>query len=107
MLKTPMRSANYFEDKVEDRLAEGVKALGGLAFKFKPLGIIGVPDRIVLLPGGRLIFVELKKPDGTVKPWQRRMHETLRGLGFRVEVLWSLGMVDTFIHSVSNQSMPT
>jgi hypothetical protein len=87
----------YLEDKVEDELAEGVAALGGIAFKFKPFGIIGVPDRIVLLPGGRLIFVELKKPDGVLKPWQSRMHQTLRELGFRVEVLWSIGQVHHFI----------
>jgi hypothetical protein len=92
---------NYLENRVEDKLAKGVKAFGGLAFKFKPFGIIGVPDRIVLLPGGRLIFVELKKPDGTVKPWQTRMHETLRNLGFRVEVLFTLSQVATFLASVN------
>lgn len=87
-------SAEYLEDKVEDRLAKAVECLGGLAFKFKPFGIIGVPDRIVLLPGGRLIFVELKKPDGTVKPWQTRMHNRLRSLGFKVLVLYTLRQVD-------------
>lgn len=89
------------ECKVETHLATGVEARGGIAFKFKPFGIIGVPDRIVLLPGGRLIFVELKRPvGGVVKPWQSRMHQKLRELGFRVEVLSDIGMVDTFIRSV-------
>lgn len=89
------------EAKVEDHLAEGVLALGGLAFKFKPFGIIGVPDRIVLLPGGRLIFVELKRSvGGVVKPWQGRMHQTLRDLGFRIEVLWTIQQVDEFLSSV-------
>lgn len=85
------------EEDVENRLAKGVTALGGIAFKFKPFGIIGVPDRIVLLPGGRLIFVELKKHDGKVKPWQDRMHTKLRKLGFRVEVLWSVSDVELFL----------
>lgn len=88
------------EEDVENRLAKGVIALGGIAFKFKPFGIIGVPDRIVLLPGGRLIFVELKKVDGVVAPWQRRMHARLRKLGFRVELLWSYTDVDRLLRTV-------
>ena len=85
------------EADVEDELSAGMAHLGGLYFKFRPFGIIGVPDRICLLPGGRLIFVELKKPRGTVKPWQARMHTRLRELGFRVEVLWSIQQVRTFV----------
>lgn len=88
------------EADVEDSLTEGVVLLGGLAFKFKPFGIIGVPDRIVLLPGGRLIFVELKQPDGRVFAWQTRMHKTLRDLGFRVEVLWTIEQVNRFLLSL-------
>lgn len=89
------------EAKVEDCLVDGVESLGGLAFKFVPAGIIGIPDRIVLLPGGRLIFVELKKPDGKVKPWQTRMHQTLRNLGFRVEVLWTIEQVNGFLRHLA------
>ncbi len=85
------------EADVEDELSAGMAHLGGLYFKFRPFGIIGVPDRICLLPGGRLIFVELKKPRGVVKPWQWRMHERLRELGFRVEVLFSIAQVRAFL----------
>jgi hypothetical protein len=93
--------APLLEAKVEDALAEGVTALGGIAFKFKPFGVIGVPDRIVLLPGGVLIFVELKRPiGGVVKPWQSRMHEKLRNLGFRVEVLSTIQLVHRFLRTL-------
>lgn len=88
------------EADVEKTLADGVVVLGGIAFKFVPAGIIGIPDRIVLLPGGRIVFVELKKPKGIVKPWQRRMHKTLRDLGFRVEVLWTVEQVQDFLLSL-------
>lgn len=88
------------EADVEECLGDGVEALGGLAFKFRPFGIIGVPDRIVLLPGGRIIFVELKQPTGKVKSWQSRMHKTLRDLGFRVEVLWTREQVGHFLLTV-------
>lgn len=103
MAKRPSLSSadKVLEDKVETRFTEGVTALGGIAFKFKPFGIIGVPDRIVLLPGGILMFVELKKWDGTVKPWQQRMHDKLRELGFRVEVLFGYADVSTFFEAMS------
>lgn len=102
-------SANYLEDRVEKRLGDGLKArfdipwLGEPSyfyFKFRPAGIVGIPDRILLLPGGRLIFVELKKPDGQRSPMQIRMHATLRRLGFLVATLYTLEQVDNFLHSL-------
>lgn len=90
---------DYQEHEVESRLGNGLQARFDdfLYFKFKPFGIIGVPDRILLLKGGRLIFIELKKPGGIVKPWQKRMHIRLRRLGFRVELVWTYDQVDGFL----------
>lgn len=49
------------ESRIETHLREKVKEAGGLAIKFFCIAFTGLPDRIVLMPGGRLWFVELKK----------------------------------------------
>ena len=58
------------ESEIEARLVRGVKALGGVAYKFVSPGNVGVPDRVVVLPGGRVIFVELKAEGGRLSPMQ-------------------------------------
>ena len=50
------------EKSIEKKLADAVKKRGGLAPKFVSPGLDGMPDRIVLMPGGRLAFVEVKAP---------------------------------------------
>lgn len=58
------------ERTVERYLVEAVKALGGTAYKFSSPGTSGVSDRIVVLPGNRVWFVELKSPTGRLTPLQ-------------------------------------
>jgi len=74
------------ESRVEKVLTWEVKDRGGWAIKFLP-SVSGLPDRIILLPGGRICFVETKSPTGTVKPHQTVVHNRLRRLGFEVIVL--------------------
>lgn len=69
---------------------------GAWAVKLNPIGLRGLPDRMLLLPGGTIIFVELKIPTGRLSRLQRVVHERLRKLGFRIEVLWSRDQVDQF-----------
>lgn len=80
------------EKRVEQVLGWEVKALGGWSIKLLP-SVSGLPDRMVLLPGGRLIFVETKAPTGTVAPHQTVIHNRLRRLGFEVVVLASTAAV--------------
>ena len=78
------------EAVVERRLVRVVKELGG--FTVKLVQGEGLPDRLVLLPGGRVVFVELKKPrGGVVAPLQVLRHRELDGLGFSTVVCWALG----------------
>ena len=75
------------EKYIEKKLADAVKARGGLAPKFTSPGFDGMPDRIVLMPGGRMAFVEVKAPGKKPRPLQAARHRLLRDLGFRVFVL--------------------
>lgn len=75
------------ENLIEKHLVAEVKKTGGVAYKFVSPGRRSVPDRIVLLPGGRLVFVECKAPGEPPRADQLREHERLRALGFSVVVL--------------------
>ena len=75
------------EKTIEQKFVMEVKRVGGLALKFTSPGFDGVPDRIVLLPGGKMAFVEVKAPGEKPRPLQLARHRLLRRLGFRVYVL--------------------
>lgn len=63
------------------------KARGWLPLKFVSPGFSGVPDRIILQPGGRIVFVETKAPGRAARARQARVHALLRSYGFRVVIL--------------------
>lgn len=73
--------------------------------KFLPDFARGFPDRIVLLPGGRLVWAELKRPRGGVlSPSQLVQHTVLRRLGQRVEVVWTEEQADDLIRELMTGS---
>lgn len=88
------------EKDIEKKLVDGVKKLGGRAFKWASPGNVGVPDRIIILPGGRIIFVELKTERGVVRPVQKVMISLLRGLGCDVRVLKGINDVTGFLEEI-------
>ena len=75
------------EKTIEGKLVRTVKSAGGIAPKFVSPGLDGMPDRIVLLPKGRMAFVEVKAPGKKPRPLQLARHRRLRALGFKVYVL--------------------
>jgi len=75
------------EKITEQKLTKAVKNMGGIAPKFVSPGFDGMPDRIVLLPGGHIGFVEVKAPGEKPRPLQLSRHGLLRRLGFKVYVL--------------------
>ena len=75
------------ENEIERRLSVSVKEMGGMAVKFVSPGLDGVPDRIVLLPGRKIAFVELKAPGKKPRPLQEKRKRQLEGLGFPVYVV--------------------
>ena len=72
------------EKTIEAKLVKAVKNMGGLAPKFVSPGFDGVPDRIVLLPHGKIAFVELKAEGEKLRPLQVRRKRQLESLGFSV-----------------------
>lgn len=75
------------EKTIEQHLVKAVKNSGGIAPKLVSPGYDGMPDRLVLLPGGKIGFVEVKAPGKEPRPLQVARHGLLRRLGFKVYVL--------------------
>ena len=88
------------ESYIERRLVEGVKLKGGLAWKFVSPGMSGVPDRIVLMPGGKVIFVELKTDCGVLSRLQVRVQNILQNHGFKVVTLYGIDEVEDFVDAL-------
>ena len=86
------------EKHAEKALRTCTLLLGGLCFKLTFLGVAGAPDRILFMPGGRLIFVELKKPGGKLEASQKVMFPKLERLGFTVHVVVGIDGVRRFVH---------
>ena len=86
------------EKDIEQYLRRRVEQAGGRCVKFVPDFKRGWPDRIILLPAGTLVWVELKRPSGgRVASAQRVAHEDLRRLGQRVELVFTKAEVDALI----------
>jgi hypothetical protein len=88
------------EADVEKALVRAIREAGGDCLKLPPLFCPGIPDRLALLPGGTVAFVEVKAPGRTPSPLQACRHARLRGLGFRVEVIDSIEGINRFTRSL-------
>ncbi|GHU77032.1 hypothetical protein AGMMS49992_23820 [Clostridia bacterium] len=83
------------ESMVEKTLRNYVEKAGGLCIKLPPTAKAGIPDRLVILPGGRIIFVEVKRDYGSLSRSQVECHRQLESLGCEVKVLF--GEPEVFI----------
>lgn len=88
------------EKLIERKLVESVKANSGMCIKLLCDQLIGLPDRMCLFPGSKIIFVELKTTGKKPRRIQVYIHNKLRDLGFRVEVIDSVKGVAEFIKSI-------
>lgn len=85
------------EKHIEQKLVKRVKALGGLALKLNPLGMDGIPDRLILLPKGIAFFVETKAPGKKPRALQVNRMKQLERLGFACFVLDDDKQIDEVI----------
>jgi hypothetical protein len=93
-----IRGFTVKEITIEKYLVGQIEALGGFCPKFIDGGRRGAPDRLVIVPGNPVHFVELKRPAlARLEPWQKRYHEQLRACGQKVWVLNSIEAVDDFL----------
>jgi len=92
------------EKDIEAYLVKRVKAIGGHAYKFVSPSNRGVADRLVVLPGGVVWFVEVKTEGGRLSPLQTLFIEQMKRLEQNVTVLWNKEEVDAFIATVSRRS---
>ena len=76
------------EKQVERDFVRAVKRRGGIALK--------VPDRIVLLPGGRCAFAEIKRPGGALRKSQIATCQEIAAQGFRVHVIRTAADIQLF-----------
>ena len=88
------------EQEIELQLVRAVKNMGGRAVKFMSPGFDGMPDRLVLLPGGKCGFVEVKAPGKRPRALQVVRHEMLKELGFKVYVLDAIGQIEEIINDI-------
>ncbi len=87
------------EKNIEKYLVKKVRSIGGIAFKFISPSLVGVPDRLVLLPNGRVFFVELKSKGKKLRAIQEVRKRQIEKLGFLVYVIDEKKKVDEFINT--------
>lgn len=75
------------EREIEKTLVRQIKNAGGIAPKLTSPGTAGMPDRIIILPGGKICFVELKRPGQKPRPLQQRQMARLTNLGCMVRTI--------------------
>lgn len=85
------------ESKIEKHLQDRVEMAGGLCWKWTSPGRRGVPDRIVMWPGGAVSFVELKAEWGDLSALQRVTHRAMRARGHHAVVLDTIAWVDEWV----------
>ena len=98
---------NKLEKEIERKLVDLVKKYGGRCEKLVNVGFAGFPDRTILLPGGRIIFVETKRPKGgRYSALQDKWRDWLHALGFSYWRIKDLEQLATFELLLIEEVMP-
>lgn len=98
-----LQEEKLYERTIEQELVSRVKVMGGIAPKFTSPGFAGMPDRLVLLPHGRMGFVELKAPGRKPRQLQLVRHRLLQRLGFKVYVIDEINQIDGVLEEIDHE----
>ena len=90
------------EKQIEQKLGQAVKKKGGLCLKFVSPNFDGMPDRLILLPGGKIAFAELKAPGKKPRPLQLVRHKALMKLGFRVYIIDRMEQIGAILDEIQS-----
>jgi Holliday junction resolvase len=86
------------ENKIERELRQRVGAAGGECTKVQAIGRRGFFDRVVILPGGRVVFVEVKRPKrGRISAHQIQYHERFAELGVAIALVKTSADIDVLL----------
>ena len=88
------------ENIIEQKLTTKVKAMGGMAIKFTSPGMDGLPDRLIVLPGGKVTFVEVKAPGEKMRPLQVWRKKQLEALGFLVYCIDDVDQIGGMLYEI-------
>lgn len=90
------------EKQIEQKLGQAVKKKSGMCLKFVSPNFDGMPDRLILLLGGKIAFAELKAPGKKPRPLQLARHKTLMKLGFHVYVIDSIEQIGAILDEIQS-----
>lgn len=93
------------EKLLEQKLVTAVRNMDGIALKFVSPGFDGMPDRVVLLPKGKIAFVEVKRKGEKPRPLQASRHGMLRRLGFLVYVLDDIEQIGGILNEIHSTQL--
>ena len=98
-----MRTIYHSESQLERKLCDKIKHLGGLPLKFVSPGRAGVPDRIILMPNGKIYFVEMKSSVGQTSIIQDYVFKKFSELGFKVHIINSVESLKNFLSVITDE----
>lgn len=90
------------EKQIEQKLVQSVRKSGGMCLKFVSPNFDGMPDRLILLPGGKIAFAELKAPGKKPRPLQIARHKALMKLDFRVYVIDRIEQIGAILDEIQS-----
>ena len=91
------------ERDVESYLVQKLESAGFPCHKFHPDGKAGMPDRVVLLPGSRVVWIETKTTGGHLEEIQKLQHKRLRDIGHKVFVIWNKDDADRVVDEITKE----